>query len=484
MRRWGVVLMVLAVAGCDAMRDAFSARAEVVARVGDQTLGVEKIAAWVAGAKQVPLQPEAVSRLAHVYVDYMLFAGELADGHTLDDTATIMAAMWPVVSQMKWERFHDKLVANRTQLTPAQVDSAFTAGSARLFQHILLQVPPSAAPPVIAQKQRQIEDLERQLRGAGGARFGALAARWSDDPGSKTQGGMLGVSERGAYVAPFEEAAWNLAPGATSGVVRSPFGFHLIRRPMLAEIRDSFRLGLESKIAQRFDSVYLEDLAVRRKIKVVGGAGETVRQAAQNLDDARHSGTTLVRYQGGRFRVRDMVRWIQSLDPTVAQAIPSATNEQITQFLTVVTQRQLLLGEADSAGVQLSPEDWTYVKVQHDSAVTILQTVLNVNAPLFKDSSQSPTARDSLAAARVVDYLDRVLSNRERFIPIPPFFADVLRGRAEWSVSAAGVRQAVERAGELRAATDSARGPGQGQQAPGIQPAPQLPNAPPPGQRP
>jgi PPIC-type peptidyl-prolyl cis-trans isomerase-like protein len=476
MRRWGVVLMVLAVAGCDALRDAFSARAEVVARVGDQTLGVEKVAQWVAGAKQVPLQPEAVSRLAHVYVDYTLFAGQLADGHALDDSATILAAMWPIVSQMKWERYHDKLVANRGQLTPAQVDSAFNANGARLFQHILLSVPQSAAPPVIAQKQRQIDDLARQLRA--GARFGPLAARWSDDPGSKVQNGMLPVSEPGAYVQPFEEAAWALAPGATSGVVRSPFGFHIIRRPPLAEVRDSFRVGLEARIAQRFDSLYLEDLAKRRAIKVVGSAGATVRQAAQDLDGARRSGTTLVRYQGGAFRVRDMVRWIQSLDPSVAQAIPGATDEQITQFLTVVTQRQLLLSESDSAGVQLTPEDWTFVKAQHDSAVAILQSVLNVTPQLFRDSTHTPAARDSLVATRVIDYLDRVLSNRERFVPIPPFFADVLRARADWSVSAAGVRTAVERAGELRAATDSLRAPSQGQ------PAPQLPTAPPSGQRP
>jgi len=70
-------------------------------------------------------------------------------------------------------------------------------------------------------------------------------------------------------------------------------------------------------------------------------------------------------------------------------------------------------------------------------------------------------------------------------VPIPPFFADVLRARADWSVSSAGVRTAVERAGELRATTDSLRAPSQGQPAPGgLRPAPQPPSAPPSGQRP
>src|SRR5574341_114800 len=122
MRRLGVVLMVLATAGCDVMKDAFSARVETVARADGQTLSVDRIAQWAGLSKQVPLTPEALSRLAHVYVDYTLLALQLAQGQTLDDSATTLAAMWPIVAQMKWERFHDRLVAARTQLTLAQVD--------------------------------------------------------------------------------------------------------------------------------------------------------------------------------------------------------------------------------------------------------------------------------------------------------------------------------------------------------------------------
>ena len=482
MRRLGAVLMVLAVAGCDVLKDAFSARVEDAARADGQALSVERIAEWAGGSKQLPLQPEALTRLANVFVDYTLFAQALARGQTLDDSATMLAAMWPIASQMKWERFHDRLVATRTQLAPAQVDSAYAAGDARQFQHILLQVPPNAAPPVINQKQRQIEDLQRQLRG--GARFGALAARHSDDPGSKRQNGMLPVSGRGAYVPPFEDSAWALAPGATSGVVRSPYGFHLIRRPPLAEVRDSFRVGIENRIALQFDSVYLDSLARLRKIEVVGGAPVIVRQAMQDLDLARKGGQTLVKYRGGAFRVRDMVRWVYSLDPSVAQAIPTATDEQITQFLKVVSQRHLLLEQADSAKVALLPEDVTYLKAQHDSALTILATVLNVSPQLFRDSGATPEARQQLAAARVTDYLGRVVQNRVQFVPIPPFLGEVLRSRADWSVSEAGIRRAVERAKEVRAAADSLRGGAPSPQGPpGLTPAPGPAPAPDSGRR-
>ncbi|MBI1968238.1 MAG: peptidylprolyl isomerase [Gemmatimonadetes bacterium] len=470
MRRLGAVFMVLALAGCDVLKDAFSARVEVVARAGSQTLSVERIAEWAGLSKQVPLTPEAFSRLAHVYVDYTLFAQQLAQGQTLDDSATTLSAMWPIASQMRWERFHDRLVAARAQLTAAQADSAYQAGEARLFQHILLQVPQSAAPPVIEQQRRLIEDLARQLQR--GTRFGPLAARYSDDPGSKRQHGMLPVVERGAYVPAFEDAAWALPPGALSGVVRSPYGFHLIRRPPLAEVRDSFRVGLENRLAMRFDSIYADSLAQHRKLEVVDGAPAIVRQVMQDLDAARASGQTLVKYRGGSFRVRDMVRWVYSLDPSVAQALPGGTDEQIEQFLKVVAQRHLLLEQADSAKVNLAPEDWAYLKAQHDSALTILETLLNLSPQLFRDSAQPPAAREQLAAARVNDYLDRVVQSRAQFMPIPPLLAEVLRARADWSVSQAGLRRAVERAKEMRATADSLRVPPGQQGPPTLTPAP------------
>lgn len=468
MRRLGAVLLVLTLAGCDAMREAFSARVEVVARAGDQTLSVERIATWAGLSKQVPTTPEALSRLAHVWVDYMLFAQQVAQGKSLNDSATTLEAMWPIVSQMKWERFHERLVSTRAHLEARQVDSAYTAGGNRLFQHILLQVPQSAAPPVVEQKRRQIEDIARQVRSGGATRFGQLAARFSDDPGSKQNNGMLPVTGPGSYVQPFEDSAWALAPGATSGVVRSPFGFHLIRRPLLAEVRDSFRVGVENRLAVRVDSLYLDSLALLRRIKVVGGAPAKVREAMGDLDAARTSSSVLVKFKGGSFRERDLVRWVYSLDPQVAQAITGATDEQITQFLKVIAERNLLLEQADSAKVSLSPDDYAYLKAQHDSAITILQTVVNLTPEGLRDSAQTPTARETLAAARVNDYLDRVVQSRAQFVPIPPFFGEILRSRAQWSVSAAGIRRAVERAKELRATSDSLHPP----QQPGLTPAP------------
>ena len=75
--------------------------------------------------------------------------------------------------------------------------------------------------------QSQIADIGRQLEEGGD--FAALA-RAHSDCGSAQAGGDLGSFGRGQMVKAFEEAAFGLNVGDTSGVVETPFGFHIIRR--------------------------------------------------------------------------------------------------------------------------------------------------------------------------------------------------------------------------------------------------------------
>lgn len=65
---------------------------------------------------------------------------------------------------------------------------------------------------------------------AEGADWNALAAKYTDEPGSKETGGDLGKFGRGQMVPAFENAAFVLPIGEISDVVQSPFGFHIIQR--------------------------------------------------------------------------------------------------------------------------------------------------------------------------------------------------------------------------------------------------------------
>lgn len=62
-----------------------------------------------------------------------------------------------------------------------------------------------------------------------GGDFAALAGTHSDCPSGKS-GGDLGEFGRGQMVKEFEQTAFGLAVGATSGVIETPFGYHVIRR--------------------------------------------------------------------------------------------------------------------------------------------------------------------------------------------------------------------------------------------------------------
>lgn len=457
MRRSSLVLLagLLLLVGCGAVRDAFSPRAETVARANDQTLSVERVAGWVGNSKQVPLEPLALNRLSHVWVDYALFAQALAAGKDLRDSATMAAAMWPVVSQLRWERFHDKLLVSG-DMTPPQVDSAYAAGQFRMFQHILIQLPPNSSSDVDAQKRRRAEQLLPQAR-SGGARFAQLAARYSDDPGSKVHGGSLGVSTRGQFVPAFEDAAWELKPGEVSPVVKSPFGYHIIRRPPLAEVRDTFRVRVQDQVALHADSIYLDSLSIKRHIEPVDRAPAYVRAAVQDLDASRSSNRVLVDYRGGSLRVRNFVRWLSAMDPQVMQALPQATDDQIKQFLKAIAQRDLVIQQAESANVTLTAEDWQQVRAGHDSALVMLGSILNLSPQALHDSVATPEERRNEAMIRVNDYVERVLQGRARYFPVPPALAETLRNQARWSVDEAGVRRAVERAQQIRASTDSSR---------------------------
>jgi peptidyl-prolyl cis-trans isomerase D len=99
-------------------------------------------------------------------------------------------------------------------------------------RHILIKTPVPAADGKVDQKavdaaKAKADDIEKQLKG--GADFGELAKKNSDDPGSAQNGGLLPPLTKGRTVPEFEQAAFNTPKGQTTGVIRTSYGFHIIR---------------------------------------------------------------------------------------------------------------------------------------------------------------------------------------------------------------------------------------------------------------
>jgi len=93
------------------------------------------------------------------------------------------------------------------------------------FRAIVVRPQPE---PAAKARARALADSVLGLLRAG-SDFDALARHFSDDPGSKGEGGDLGWFRRGRMVAEFEAVAFRLRPGQVSDVVETPFGFHIIQ---------------------------------------------------------------------------------------------------------------------------------------------------------------------------------------------------------------------------------------------------------------
>jgi peptidyl-prolyl cis-trans isomerase D len=98
--------------------------------------------------------------------------------------------------------------------------------------HILIKTPlPGPDGKVdekgVAEAQHRAEDLLKQLKS--GAKFEDLAKKYSEDPGSGKQGGSLGWIGKGRTVPEFEKAAFSQPKGQIGDLVKSSYGFHIIR---------------------------------------------------------------------------------------------------------------------------------------------------------------------------------------------------------------------------------------------------------------
>lgn len=133
----------------------------------------------------------------------------------------------------------------------------------RKAAHILIAVDADADKETVEAKRKQADDLLQQIRND--ADFAALAKEHSDDPGSASSGGDLGYFARGVMVPEFDEAAFSLNTGDVSEVVRTQFGFHIIKLddvrgeeiPTLEDIRERLVTELQR---QSVDDLFYEQL--------------------------------------------------------------------------------------------------------------------------------------------------------------------------------------------------------------------------------
>ncbi|MFN3939247.1 MAG: peptidylprolyl isomerase [Chitinophagales bacterium] len=93
------------------------------------------------------------------------------------------------------------------------------------YAHITIMPEPTAEQKAFA--RQKLEDLRQRI--LNGEDFNVLATIYSEDPGSKEDGGYLGCVSRGTFVSEFDAAAFKLKPGEISEIVQTQFGYHIIK---------------------------------------------------------------------------------------------------------------------------------------------------------------------------------------------------------------------------------------------------------------
>jgi peptidyl-prolyl cis-trans isomerase D len=150
------------------------------------------------------------------------------------NNAARYASAIPETRKIEYAAFDaSNLPGGKPQITDADVQAYYTAHQ-DLYQikdqvkvrHILIAVPAGDAKADAAAKAKA-DDLLKQIKSGGN--FADLASKNSDDPGSKTQGGELGWLDPGKTVPEFDKAAFSLAPGQTSDVIKTQFGYHILQ---------------------------------------------------------------------------------------------------------------------------------------------------------------------------------------------------------------------------------------------------------------
>src|SRR5450756_1282026 len=132
--------------------------------------------------------------------------------------------------------------------------------------HILISVSAAASQAEQDAAKAKAEQLLQQAR-QNPAKFAELARKNSQDPGSAAKGGDLGFFGRGMMVKPFDDAAFALKVGEISGLVKSDFGYHIIKliavKPSRVLPFDEAREGIVNKLRQQKAAEMFADLAER-----------------------------------------------------------------------------------------------------------------------------------------------------------------------------------------------------------------------------
>ncbi|HKS07828.1 MAG TPA: peptidylprolyl isomerase [Gemmatimonadaceae bacterium] len=472
----------VSVSACDGLKEAFTAHVDVVARAGGQELSTEHLAT-IMGNAQIPVQPDIAKVLTEVWVSYQLLGHAAARGDSLNDPKLIDEAMWSALSQMKISKFYD---ITRRSFPPADttnLEQKYAQSDGLAAQHILVMLPEGGAGLSDAKKAEIKSKAEGILRRATTANFSALVKQYSEDEGSKANNGTYAIFRPGEMVPDFERAVRATKPGEIApALVQTNYGFHIIRRHTLDEVRLQFVDWLVGNTEMVGRNQFIDKLTADGKLVVKPTVVAKTKEFAKDPLKFEDDRTVLATSRLGNFTGAKFVRWVQAhpqgpqLRDAIVNRMPDST---VLNWVRGFVTQELILAEAEKKKVELDSLELDRVRSAFVNMVTQSWMGLRVDPKTLGDSGATSVAeRERLAATRADEAVDRILAtNAQDFVDIPQQLAWALRKKYSARINQAGLDRTVERALALRSARDSA----DAKQAPANPGQPQIMTPPPPG---
>jgi peptidyl-prolyl cis-trans isomerase D len=195
----------------------------------------------------------------------------------------------PEQARVEYVKFSADNLSSKIEVTAEETrqyyeghSTEFGTPEQRHAAHILINVAAAASKADQDAAKAKAERLLEQVKSSPG-KFAELAKSNSQDPGSAENGGDLGFFGRGMMVKPFEEAVFALKQGEISGLVKSDFGYHIIKlvgvKPARIMPFDEARSAIANKLRQQKAADKFAELAEKFS-NVVYEQSDTLKSAA------------------------------------------------------------------------------------------------------------------------------------------------------------------------------------------------------------
>lgn len=430
-----------------------------VARVGTRELSVPTLVALL-GQSTVQLRTEDLGAIVDLWIDYQLLAKAAASSDSLGDRQLLDQAIWAQVANSRAREWYQR-VSKTWPMSVGDPKALYDAGEILAVRQILLTVPQAALPLQRVAIRERIDSLRRTLTPAN---FAANAAKYSADESSARQGGQLPawLARRKVMVPEFEIGVLATRPGAISGLISSPSGVHIVYRQTYAEAADLAAILVKQLAVQRAESTYFAALETANNVQVSADAPKLVRAIVADLSRYADSTMVLATTKGGDFTAAKLVRWVNAYPPEHAMRsrLANAPDTLVPKVVRDLVRNELFLRQADSAGVELTPEETAGYRTELRNFVLSAWGTLGIASQMLPDSVRqlAPAGRETFMAQRIDAFIANMIAKQGLVVQIPRPLRQLLRSRYPGSeVFRAGIEAALDGAAKVRASSDSAR---------------------------